>query len=167
MTTRSATRSTRSTTAFASCGSNARTDSRSHFRHDHQGAVPPSGDTPGPARSRNVGQIPPSGPTVMVSSGPTPAHAGTAVVTVGDVRRLWWGCSGGGSLLRGAGGSQAVGVGAGGDDVGAEGEPVDHGGGEAGVGEGAAPFGERGVARAGDGGFLLAGGVIWNSSSAP
>src|SRR3954471_11666085 len=81
-----------------------------------------------------------------------------AVVTVGDVRRLWWGCSGGGSFLGGAGGAQAVGVGAGGDDVGAEGQPVDHRGGEAGVGEGAAPFGERGVARAGDGGLLLAGG---------
>ena len=42
--------------------------------------------------------------------------------------------------------------------MGVEGEPVDDGGGEAGVGEGAAPFGERGVAGAGDGGFLLAGG---------
>ena len=58
-------------------------------------------------------------------------------------------------------------VGAGLDDVGVEGEPVDDGGGEAGVGEGGAPFGERGVGRAGDGGFLLAAVMIWNSSSAP
>src|SRR3954447_25618510 len=57
MTPRSATRSTRPTTASASCGSNARTDSRSHRRHDHQDVLTPSGDTPGPARSRNVGQI--------------------------------------------------------------------------------------------------------------
>ena len=56
-----------------------------------------------------------------------------AVVTGSDVRRLVWGCSGGGSFLRGAGGAQPVGVGAGGDDVGAEGEAVDHGGGQAGV----------------------------------
>ena len=57
MTTRSATRSTRPTTAPASCGSNARIDSRSHRRHDHQGAVTPSGRHAGAAQSRNVGQI--------------------------------------------------------------------------------------------------------------
>lgn len=66
--------------------------------------------------------------------------------------------SGGRGLLRSAGGAEPVGVGANSDDVGPEGEPVDHGGGEAGVGEGAAPLGERGVAGAGDGDRLLAGG---------
>ena len=68
------------------------------------------------------------------------------------------GSAGGGSLLRGSGGAEPVGVGAGGDDVAAEGEPVDHGCCEPGVGEGGAPFGEGGVGGAGDGGLLLAGG---------
>jgi hypothetical protein len=42
--------------------------------------------------------------------------------------------------VAGLGGAQPVGVGAGVDDVGVEGEPVDDGGAEAGVGEGAGPF---------------------------
>ena len=85
------------------------------------------------------------------------------VVTVGG----WGGGSGGGSLLRGAGGAQPVGVGAGGDDVGAEGEPVDHGGGEAGVGEGG-PHSENGalLAQAMEA-FSSRAVMIWNSSSAP
>jgi hypothetical protein len=41
------------------------------------------------------------------------------------------------------------------DDVGVEGEPVDDGGCESGVGEGVAPFGEGGVGGAGDGGAFL------------
>jgi hypothetical protein len=54
-----------------------------------------------------------------------------------------------------AGGLEAVGVGAGLDDVGVEGEPVDDGGAEARVGEGAGPFGECGVGSDGDGCFLF------------
>jgi hypothetical protein len=57
------------------------------------------------------------------------------------------------SLL--AGGLEAVGVGAGFDDVGVEGEPVDDRGAQAWVGEGAGPFGECGVGGDGDGCFLF------------
>jgi hypothetical protein len=46
----------------------------------------------------------------------------------------------GSGLVAVLGGAQPVGVGAGGDDVGVEGEPVDDGSAEAGVGEGAGPF---------------------------
>ena len=42
--------------------------------------------------------------------------------------------------------------------MGVEGEPVDDGGCEAGVGEGVAPFGEGGVGGAGDGGAFFSGG---------
>src|SRR6266568_2876000 len=45
-------------------------------------------------------------------------------------------------LVAGLGGAQPVGVGAGLDDVRVEGEPVDDGGAEPGVGEGGGPFGE-------------------------
>src|SRR5258705_2516480 len=64
--------------------------------------------------------------------------------------------SGPGGLVAGLGGAQPVGVGAGGDDVGVEGEPVDDGGAEPGVGEGAGPFGEGRVGRDRDGGAFLA-----------
>ena len=42
--------------------------------------------------------------------------------------------------------------------MGVEGEPVNDGGGESGVGEGVAPFGEGGVGGAGDGGAFFPGG---------
>ena len=58
--------------------------------------------------------------------------------------------------MAGLGGAQPVGVGAGGDDVGVEGEPVDDGGAEPRVGEGGCPFGEGGVGRDRDGGAFLA-----------
>jgi hypothetical protein len=65
--------------------------------------------------------------------------------------------------LAGVGGSfpavccavESVAAGAGLDDVGVEGEPIDHGCGEPGIGEGVAPFGEGRVGGAGDGGALL------------
>ena len=60
----------------------------------------------------------------MRGAGPRPASGG----------------SGGGCLPVGPGGAQAVGVGAGVDDVGVEGEAVNDGRGEPGVGEGLAPF---------------------------
>ena len=53
-------------------------------------------------------------------------------------------------------GAQPEGVGAGLDDVGVEGEPVDDGGAEAGVGEGAVPLGEGGVGGDRDAGAFLA-----------
>ncbi len=52
--------------------------------------------------------------------------------------------------------SEAVGLGAGLEDVAAEGEPVDDGGAESGVGEGLAPAGEGVVGGDGDGVLLLA-----------
>jgi hypothetical protein len=58
-------------------------------------------------------------------------------------------------LLGGAGAGQAVGVGAGLDDVAAEGEAVDDGGAEAGVGEGLGPAAEALVGRDRDAGFLF------------
>src|SRR6516225_2394928 len=58
--------------------------------------------------------------------------------------------------LAGPGRAQPVGVGAGLDDVGVEGEPVDDGGAEPGVGEGGGPFAEGGVGGDGDGGAFLA-----------
>src|SRR5437588_8772744 len=61
-----------------------------------------------------------------------------------------------GGLVAGLGGAEPVGVGAGGDDVRVEGEPVDDGGAEPGVGEGAGPFAEGGVGGDGDGGAFLA-----------
>ena len=73
-------------------------------------------------------------------------------------RRGWAGSAWWGHLLAGAGGGESVGLGAGVDDVGVEGEPVDDGGGQSGVGEGVAPLAERGVRSAGDGGSFLAGG---------
>lgn len=53
-------------------------------------------------------------------------------------------CSDGGWSFRGLGlgGAEPVGVGAGFDEVGVEGEPVDDRGAEARVGEGGCPFGE-------------------------
>src|SRR5258705_3550490 len=63
--------------------------------------------------------------------------------------------SGPGGLVAGLGGAQPVGVGAGGDDVRVEGEPVDDGGAEPGVGEGGGPFGEGGVGRDRDGGAFF------------
>jgi transposase len=56
----------------------------------------------------------------------------------------------------GSGAGEAVGVGAGLDDVAAEGQPVDDGGAEPGIGEGLGPAGKRVVGRDRDGGFLLA-----------
>src|SRR3974377_293005 len=64
--------------------------------------------------------------------------------------------SGSRGLVAGLGGAQPVGVGAGGDDVRVEGEPVDDGGAEPGVGEGGCPLGEGGVGRDGDGGAFFA-----------
>src|SRR6201987_807448 len=64
--------------------------------------------------------------------------------------------SGPGGVVAGLGGAQPVGVGAGGDDVGVEGEPVDDGGAQPRVGEGRCPLGEGGVGRDGDGGAFLA-----------
>jgi hypothetical protein len=88
------------------------------------------------------------------------AHRGPWVVTRCDGGGGWLagglGSSGGGFGC--SGGAEAVGVGAGLDDVGSEGEAVDDGGGQAGVGEGCAPFGERGIGSASDGSFFLAGG---------
>src|SRR6516162_6785661 len=62
----------------------------------------------------------------------------------------------GSGLVAGCGGAQPVGVGAGGDDVRLEGEPVDDGRAEPRVGEGAGPFAEGGVGRDRDGGAFLA-----------
>src|SRR6185437_5710267 len=64
MTTRSATRSTRSITVPTSCGSNARIDSRSHRGHDHEDAVTPLG--------RHAGASP------ITESGPDPVLVDTA-----------------------------------------------------------------------------------------
>ena len=100
-----------------------------------------------------VGMTSRFGPTVMLCFGPTLGLVACLWVTARDQR---WGSGGGGCLLGGAGRAEAVGVGAGLDDVGVEGEPVHDGGGEAGVGEGGAPFAEGGVGGAGDGGLLLA-----------
>ena len=58
----------------------------------------------------------------------------------------------------GSGGAEPVGVAAGGDDVGAEGESVDDRGGQSRVGEGGAPFGERSVGGARNGCAFLPGG---------
>jgi hypothetical protein len=67
--------------------------------------------------------------------------------------RLWcW--SVGGALCPGVG--EPVGEGAGFDDLSGEGETVDDGGAESGVGEGLGPAGERLVAGDGDRGFFLA-----------
>src|SRR5271169_3180333 len=63
--------------------------------------------------------------------------------------------SGPGGVVAGLGGAQPVGVGAGGDDVGVEGEPVDDGGAEPGVGEGGCPLGEGGVGGDRDGGAFF------------
>jgi hypothetical protein len=69
---------------------------------------------------------------------------GRARTAGGGFRGVCWGIGGvlwsaGGGLLLGAGGAQPVGVGAGFDDVAAEGEPVDDRGAETGVGEGFGP----------------------------
>ena len=61
----------------------------------------------------------------------------------------------GGGLAAGGGGAEPVGAGAGGDDVGVVGEPVDDRGAEPRVGEGLGPLAERGVGRDRDGGLLL------------
>src|ERR1022692_5045666 len=66
------------------------------------------------------------------------------------------GGSGLAGLVAGFGGAQPVGVGAGGDDVGVVGEPVDDGGAEPGVGEGGRPFAEGGVGGDRDRGAFLA-----------
>src|SRR5690348_4642981 len=58
-------------------------------------------------------------------------------------------------LLGGAGDGEAVGAGAGLDDVAAEGEAVDDGGAEAGVGEGLGPAAEALVGRDRDAGLFL------------
>ena len=52
--------------------------------------------------------------------------------------------SGPGGVVAGLGGAQPVGVGAGGDDVRVEGEPVDDGGAQPRVSEGGCPLGEGG-----------------------
>ena len=61
-------------------------------------------------------------------------------------------------LLAAAGlaGAEPVGLGAGFEDAGVEGDPVDDGGDEAGVGEDGAPFAEGQVGGDGDGGSFLA-----------
>src|SRR5580700_7004152 len=64
--------------------------------------------------------------------------------------------SGPGGVVACLGGAQPVGVGAGGDDVRVEGEPVDDGRTQPRVGEGGGPFGEGGVGRDRDGGAFLA-----------
>ena len=76
--------------------------------------------------------------------------------------RLIWlhlggGVGGSGCLAAGAGfgGAEAVAVGAGLDDVGVEGEPVDDGGDEAGVGDDGAPLAEREVGGHSDGGSFF------------
>src|SRR2546430_2209484 len=63
--------------------------------------------------------------------------------------------SGPGGVVAGLGGAQPVGVGAGGDDVRVEGEPVDDGGAQPRVGEGGCPLGEGGVGRDRDGGAFF------------
>ena len=68
----------------------------------------------------------------------------------------WW-SGGGGSILGCAGRGEAVGVGAGVDDVGAEGEAVHDSGGQAGSGKVLPHSTERGVGGTGDRGPLLAG----------
>jgi hypothetical protein len=66
-------------------------------------------------------------------------------------------CSGGFlASSGGAGGAEPVALGAGLDDVGVEGEPVDDGGDEARLGDDRAPLAERQVRRDGDGCFLFA-----------
>src|SRR6266567_3898067 len=64
--------------------------------------------------------------------------------------------SGPGGVAAGLGGAQPVGVGAGGDDVGVEGEPVDDGCAQPRVGEGGGPLAEGGVGGDRDGGAFLA-----------
>ena len=67
------------------------------------------------------------------------------------------GCGlGGFAGCAGAGGAEAVAVGAGFDDVGVEGDAVDDGGDEAGVGDDGASFAEGEVGGDGDAGFLFA-----------
>jgi len=80
--------------------------------------------------------------------------AGGARVGAGEASR-WGSGLGVGAFRSGAGGAQAVAVVAGLEDVGVEGEPVDDRGGQAGVGEGLAPYGERGVCGDGDGRTFL------------
>src|SRR5260370_16134627 len=58
-------------------------------------------------------------------------------------------------MAGGGGGAQPVGAGAGLDDVGVGGEPVDDRGAQPGIGEGGGPLAERGVGRDRDGGFLF------------
>ena len=58
-------------------------------------------------------------------------------------------------LADGLAGAEPVGLGAGLEDVGVEGEPVDDRGGEAGVGEHGSPFAERQVGRDRDRGSFL------------
>jgi hypothetical protein len=53
-------------------------------------------------------------------------------------------------------GAEPVGLGAGLEDAGVEGDPVDDGGNKPGVGEDGAPFAERQVGSDRDGGFLVA-----------
>src|SRR6266567_8788117 len=64
--------------------------------------------------------------------------------------------SGPGGVAAGLGGAQPVGVGAGGDDVRLEGEPVDDGCAQPRVGEGGCPLAEGGVGGDRDGGAFLA-----------
>jgi hypothetical protein len=97
-----------------------------------------------------VGMSTRSGPTVLGGSGPTCGVGGAPV---------WWLRRLGGlgdSFLAGAGGSEPVGLAAGLHDQRVEGEPVHDGGGQARVGEGLAPLGERRVGSDRDGGLLLA-----------
>src|SRR5512142_945460 len=61
-----------------------------------------------------------------------------------------------GGVVAGLGGAQPVGVGAGGDDVGVEGEPVHDGSAQPRVGEGGCPLAEGGVGGDRDGGAFLA-----------
>jgi hypothetical protein len=61
-----------------------------------------------------------------------------------------------GGLAGGFAGAEPVGLGAGLEDVGVEGDPVDDRGDEAGVGEDGSPFAERQVGPDRDGGSFLA-----------
>jgi hypothetical protein len=79
-------------------------------------------------------------------------------VNFGPARALAWRSSWfswGFGAAGGVGGAQPVGLGAGLEDVGIEGDPVHDGGDQAGVGEDGAPFAEREVGPDRDGGSFL------------
>ena len=96
----------------------------------------------------------------------------------GNVKQFWPQCDAlvwphqalrgsGLAALGGAGGAEAVAVGAGFDDVGVEGEPVDHGGDEAGIGDDVAHSLKRRLEATAMKFFSSRSVMIWNSSSAP